>query len=162
MTQSRTKPVATIRGTRVSIVMVVYFTTTRLYLAAAPGWSIGRRIWKVIDSEHELHPDEIQSVPSQGDRPLPTHLSQRRRLSQYGRHGHMHPQHILDVRLPIHQQTHAAIAHVDGKGRFIPTFATFKSPCFANCFGSFVAHRRSEEHTSELQSPCNLVCRLLL
>src|SRR5256885_11928177 len=25
-----------------------------------------------------------------------------------------------------------------------------------------VQHRRSEEHTSELQSPCNLVCRLLL
>src|SRR5256885_6800644 len=25
-----------------------------------------------------------------------------------------------------------------------------------------VALRRSEEHTSELQSPCNLVCRLLL
>src|SRR2546426_7514936 len=24
------------------------------------------------------------------------------------------------------------------------------------------AHFRSEEHTSELQSPCNLVCRLLL
>src|SRR5256885_11922563 len=24
------------------------------------------------------------------------------------------------------------------------------------------AHTRSEEHTSELQSPCNLVCRLLL
>src|SRR5256885_7727916 len=32
--------------------------------------------------------------------------------------------------------------------------------------GQVVAHRglrvRSEEHTSELQSPCNLVCRLLL
>src|SRR5256885_9200762 len=27
----------------------------------------------------------------------------------------------------------------------------------ARCFGN-----RSEEHTSELQSPCNLVCRLLL
>src|SRR5256885_8208873 len=27
---------------------------------------------------------------------------------------------------------------------------------------SAIAHRRSEEHTSELQSPCNLVCRLLL
>src|SRR5256885_7414495 len=27
-------------------------------------------------------------------------------------------------------------------------------------FGAFLA--RSEEHTSELQSPCNLVCRLLL
>src|SRR2546426_6733850 len=25
-----------------------------------------------------------------------------------------------------------------------------------------VSDRRSEEHTSELQSPCNLVCRLLL
>src|SRR5256885_10163227 len=25
-----------------------------------------------------------------------------------------------------------------------------------------LAHGRSEEHTSELQSPCNLVCRLLL
>src|SRR2546426_2515839 len=24
------------------------------------------------------------------------------------------------------------------------------------------SHERSEEHTSELQSPCNLVCRLLL
>src|SRR2546426_7615556 len=28
--------------------------------------------------------------------------------------------------------------------------------------GSLVADFRSEEHTSELQSPCNLVCRLLL
>src|SRR5205807_9243359 len=27
---------------------------------------------------------------------------------------------------------------------------------------TWVAGRRSEEHTSELQSPCNLVCRLLL
>src|SRR2546426_2454461 len=26
----------------------------------------------------------------------------------------------------------------------------------------FIGVRRSEEHTSELQSPCNLVCRLLL
>src|SRR5256885_7741386 len=28
--------------------------------------------------------------------------------------------------------------------------------------GKFIAKGRSEEHTSELQSPCNLVCRLLL
>src|SRR5256885_8137020 len=28
--------------------------------------------------------------------------------------------------------------------------------------GAVPADRRSEEHTSELQSPCNLVCRLLL
>src|SRR5205807_7347141 len=30
------------------------------------------------------------------------------------------------------------------------------------CSLSSTARRRSEEHTSELQSPCNLVCRLLL
>src|SRR3989454_5835612 len=28
--------------------------------------------------------------------------------------------------------------------------------------GTCRQHERSEEHTSELQSPCNLVCRLLL
>src|SRR5256885_3986267 len=28
--------------------------------------------------------------------------------------------------------------------------------------GAIAAKSRSEEHTSELQSPCNLVCRLLL
>src|SRR2546426_9241041 len=33
-----------------------------------------------------------------------------------------------------------------------------------NSFSSFYGNQseRSEEHTSELQSPCNLVCRLLL
>src|SRR3989454_4475823 len=29
-------------------------------------------------------------------------------------------------------------------------------------FAGYDLKRRSEEHTSELQSPCNLVCRLLL
>src|SRR5256885_13299785 len=34
---------------------------------------------------------------------------------------------------------------------------------FASCQGRFDSKKsRSEEHTSELQSPCNLVCRLLL
>src|SRR5256885_11838322 len=35
---------------------------------------------------------------------------------------------------------------------------------FAGCaaLGRWPQCRRSEEHTSELQSPCNLVCRLLL
>src|SRR2546426_7351563 len=28
--------------------------------------------------------------------------------------------------------------------------------------GNLLGRQRSEEHTSELQSPCNLVCRLLL
>src|SRR5256885_11693354 len=33
-------------------------------------------------------------------------------------------------------------------------------PCGGRCWPAGAA--RSEEHTSELQSPCNLVCRLLL
>src|SRR5256885_10002994 len=32
----------------------------------------------------------------------------------------------------------------------------------ADRFAAFIQSVRSEEHTSELQSPCNLVCRLLL
>src|SRR2546426_1327286 len=38
-------------------------------------------------------------------------------------------------------------------------------PCgvyFGTTGGQVYASARSEEHTSELQSPCNLVCRLLL
>src|SRR2546426_6235951 len=34
--------------------------------------------------------------------------------------------------------------------------------CSLDTFGDDALPRRSEEHTSELQSPCNLVCRLLL
>src|SRR2546426_6558190 len=33
---------------------------------------------------------------------------------------------------------------------------------FRAAINAMVENRRSEEHTSELQSPCNLVCRLLL
>src|SRR5256885_4718848 len=36
------------------------------------------------------------------------------------------------------------------------------SPAVIRTGSQFFAQRRSEEHTSELQSPCNLVCRLLL
>src|SRR5256885_7572752 len=35
-----------------------------------------------------------------------------------------------------------------------------KNPPYTNGGGNYF--QRSEEHTSELQSPCNLVCRLLL
>src|SRR5256885_11500516 len=43
-------------------------------------------------------------------------------------------------------------------------FAPGRLPCSLGCrrCGHRVVWRRSEEHTSELQSPCNLVCRLLL
>src|SRR5256885_10884276 len=41
-----------------------------------------------------------------------------------------------------------------------------KHPDVTDCVrvagGGVVVRSRSEEHTSELQSPCNLVCRLLL
>src|SRR5256885_4087341 len=36
------------------------------------------------------------------------------------------------------------------------------APLPAGPHDAALAHDRSEEHTSELQSPCNLVCRLLL
>src|SRR5256885_5663457 len=35
-------------------------------------------------------------------------------------------------------------------------------PAATGLHGGACDHHRSEEHTSELQSPCNLVCRLLL
>src|SRR2546426_9350188 len=40
--------------------------------------------------------------------------------------------------------------------------ATEPAPDLLVCDGLIERRRRSEEHTSELQSPCNLVCRLLL
>src|SRR5256885_4014157 len=43
--------------------------------------------------------------------------------------------------------------------RFHIAFRAFRLACLAN---SSPVPDRSEEHTSELQSPCNLVCRLLL
>src|SRR5256885_16866106 len=49
--------------------------------------------------------------------------------------------------------------------RLAPLFKLQLAP-FGSCFdavtGFELARQRSEEHTSELQSPCNLVCRLLL
>src|SRR5256885_9652450 len=45
-----------------------------------------------------------------------------------------------------------------------PYRGVFSLASFAGIFwmGYAYARARSEEHTSELQSPCNLVCRLLL
>src|SRR2546426_8166309 len=51
-------------------------------------------------------------------------------------------------------------------GRLGPGGARLRLRCglgaHADHGGSRPFHARSEEHTSELQSPCNLVCRLLL
>src|SRR5256885_4117869 len=53
------------------------------------------------------------------------------------------------------------------RSTLFPYTTLFRSPCCATCRPSTGWRRkrfsaRSEEHTSELQSPCNLVCRLLL
>src|SRR2546426_3662843 len=58
-----------------------------------------------------------------------------------------------------------SLATVDGSaGRFVATAIAAESrPRKRTTAGTSPGGRsRSEEHTSELQSPCNLVCRLLL
>src|SRR5207248_11147822 len=51
------------------------------------------------------------------------------------------------------------------RGSDVQSFARSGMPVVVprqNASGFLSAHRRSEEHTSELQSPYDLVCRLLL
>src|SRR5256885_11984093 len=56
------------------------------------------------------------------------------------------------------------------RSTLFPYTTLFRSPASRRCRGCFAGRGpprpcgdgRSEEHTSELQSPCNLVCRLLL
>src|SRR2546426_9347471 len=43
-----------------------------------------------------------------------------------------------------------------------PWHRRFRRRHLGNSWRRALGFRRSEEHTSELQSPCNLVCRLLL
>src|SRR5256885_6386908 len=81
-------------------------------------------------------------------------------------HGHLEIGNT-DVGLPIaihdRSEDHAAYAAANGLQHRLQSFGSLKinarpdyqsDCCFFCC--------RSEEHTSELQSPCNLVCRLLL
>src|ERR1039457_6233689 len=55
-----------------------------------------------------------------------------------------------------------------GVGNLFDGYRHYATPCFLRCPARDEVRRmnlrrfRSEEHTSELQSPCNLVCRLLL
>src|SRR5256885_9899746 len=62
----------------------------------------------------------------------------------------------------INRQIHALSATV-GQAKIEAMrerIAQINPACRVHCIDDFVD--RSEEHTSELQSPCNLVCRLLL
>src|SRR5256885_12886963 len=47
----------------------------------------------------------------------------------------------------------------NGASRFLLSLLLLCAFCIPD---GFAGQKRSEEHTSELQSPCNLVCRLLL
>src|SRR5256885_8847524 len=51
------------------------------------------------------------------------------------------------AKFPVHRRRHGTECHGRGIGESVQFVRGFP---------------RSEEHTSELQSPCNLVCRLLL
>src|SRR5256885_9494888 len=60
-------------------------------------------------------------------------------------------------------------ANVDSKPEHLVQFAVMGEVYYRATFGNkrprvglLSVGERSEEHTSELQSPCNLVCRLLL
>src|SRR5256885_5457368 len=62
-----------------------------------------------------------------------------------------------DVAGPHHKR------HVSGTARLYAVARAEPAPSAAtHRAGVPIASKRSEEHTSELQSPCNLVCRLLL
>src|SRR5256885_12949085 len=71
---------------------------------------------------------------------------------------------LSDLLFQICEQLQATLARHDHVGKNqVKRFAAKQ----IERAGSVVANRgfvarRSEEHTSELQSPCNLVCRLLL
>src|SRR5574337_799717 len=70
----------------------------------------------------------------------------------------------MELRLPLEMSPgrEAACRAVFGTWRFFPKDARKNCPFVLTSFTGWSSERRSEEHTSELQSPLNLVCRLLL
>src|SRR5256885_5355790 len=58
---------------------------------------------------------------------------------------------------PLHDALPISIMGPNGSGKSTLAQVLAGHPAY-----TVVAGSRSEEHTSELQSPCNLVCRLLL
>src|SRR5256885_8153073 len=62
----------------------------------------------------------------------------------------------------IGSDTHKLFQQISGLGPVIELKRLWQSPFTLHQWVLQTIERRSEEHTSELQSPCNLVCRLLL
>src|SRR5256885_7409157 len=81
------------------------------------------------------------------------------RSPQTTEHGRLSSDNVLSYRRPCRpaERAHRAIR---------PPLTSLIARCGATCGGAARMLQsspvRSEEHTSELQSPCNLVCRLLL
>src|SRR3989454_4352816 len=98
------------------------------------------------------HPARVQAARQQGQAP-------RRRLRiSHDSHGGDRRRRVRDApRQPARQ--HRQDGH-DGRAARAATRA--EAPRAAAGATRHPAQGRSEEHTSELQSPCNLVCRLLL
>src|SRR5207244_12663783 len=71
---------------------------------------------------------------------------------------------LLPKPVTMHRTTErAVIMRLDGRVQPKPNAGHRSSQLGASLpTGSILHHRRSEEHTSELQSPDHLVCRLLL
>src|SRR5256885_9884047 len=65
-------------------------------------------------------------------------------------------------RSPVNLSINAVEVSADFNRVSIPVCVTHKSPVRWEKARMCYRELRSEEHTSELQSPCNLVCRLLL
>src|SRR5256885_9952820 len=68
---------------------------------------------------------------------------------------------LADVRIQLEGTKLGALSGIDGRYR-LTAVRPGAYALSARRLGYVKATQRSEEHTSELQSPCNLVCRLLL
>src|SRR2546426_6115079 len=60
------------------------------------------------------------------------------------------------------QRTHALLGVIPPRRAGVPSKSSPQNDTTSGSGWNPAANPRSEEHTSELQSPCNLVCRLLL
>src|SRR2546426_8589492 len=77
------------------------------------------------------------------------------------------PIEVLEMEYPVRLKSYALRRGSGGGGRWSGGDGVIREfEALAPMEASILAERRlrarSEEHTSELQSPCNLVCRLLL
>src|SRR2546426_7493074 len=66
---------------------------------------------------------------------------------------------LFRSRLPGYRECITVFGIWMGDGNQLPPAGENACPTY---FAKRLIQQRSEEHTSELQSPCNLVCRLLL